>query len=97
MTYLVLSMFQAQILVNMVVAVSTPKALSSVSVFKDMKALVVRWTSMNACLTLAIMMPPAWTRLEASTAFVCQVRAFVYVVSKVELNAWVATKARKET
>lgn len=51
-------MFKVPTHVNMVVAASTLKAPSSVSVFKDMKALAVRWTSMNACLIHAIMTPP---------------------------------------
>lgn len=71
-TWILMSALLVQTLVSMVVAASTPKALSSVSVFKDMKDLVARWMSMNACLILAIMMPPAWTRLEGSTAFACQ-------------------------
>lgn len=60
---------------SMVVAASIPKALSSVSVYKDMRVLVARWTSMNACLILAITTPPVWTRLEGSNVFACQVRA----------------------
>lgn len=58
----------------MAAAALTPKDLSSANVYKDMRDLVARWTSMNVCLILAIMMPPVWTRLEGSTASVCQVR-----------------------
>lgn len=67
------STFQEPTLVNTAVAASTPKARSSVSVSKDTRVLAVRWMSMNACPILAIMMLPAWTRLEGSTASACQV------------------------
>lgn len=58
----------------MAVAASTQRVLSSASASKGMKGLVVRWMSTNACLILATMMPPAWTRSEGSTASACQVK-----------------------
>lgn len=75
-------MLQVQTLVNMVGAASIPKALFSVSVCRGMKDLVARWMSMNACLILAIMMPPAWIKLGGSTAYVCQVSALIISFGK---------------
>lgn len=72
-------MIQVQTLVSTAVAASTQKALFIASVFKDMRDLAVRWTSMNACLIHAIMMPPVWTRLEDSIASVCQVKPLNYI------------------
>lgn len=65
-------------------AASTPKAPSSASVYKDTKDLDAKWTSMSACPILAIMMPPAWIRLEGSTASACQVRE-VYFARKLKI------------
>lgn len=70
----ILFLQQTAIRVSTLGNASTPRALSTVSVWRATQGLAVRWTSMSATPTRARMMPPAWIKLEDSRVSVCQVR-----------------------
>lgn len=66
---------QVPTLVSMEGSVWTPRARFSANAKQAMWVPAVSSTSTSACPTLARMMPRAWTKLEASNASACQVRA----------------------